>query len=68
MKIKFDLTCCCKTPNYCEIDNNSIKLNDAFLTTCASCTRAILLYITELDKEKNIVGYKVEIRDSNVSQ
>lgn len=66
MKIRFDLTCCCGAPNYCEIEENDIAVNHPYITDCRICKKPIVLAITALDKNRKAVSYTVQIREEAI--
>ena len=62
MKIKFDLTCACKAPNFTEIEEDVVENGKIYLTTCKECNKTITLGVNELDKDKKVVSYTVQIK------
>lgn len=62
MKVKFPYSCSCGATGIVQEEESLLKEHTMLGCDCALCSNTVVIIVNELDKEKKVVNYTVQIR------
>ncbi|MCB1198806.1 MAG: hypothetical protein KDK51_10555 [Deltaproteobacteria bacterium] len=62
MNVKFAYSCTCGANDFAQHDEESLNGGEVLIGNCISCPNTVVIVVNELDREKKVVDYTVQIR------